>query len=630
MIRGRASADAWARPTSLSLVVMASALALSLTLSAAPAAGFDTVFERATFLAGSPAGPPPDNAPGWVEVELPDRWGQRRPDISGIGWYRLHFVLDRVPEAPIAAYIDHLSMNGELWLNGSWIGRQGRMEPPVAQNWNRPLLFALPTGLLRAGDNSLEIAIYRLPDCYGALGPVRIGDASDLSLLHARSSFWRVGVARAATVGSGLFAAIMLAFWLGTRDPAYGAFSAVCAAIAVSNLNFHVRDILISSQLWEALVCSAALLAAAAFWLFAQRLAARSRGWWESGLALYGVGILALFFVDHAVFHALFEVLGLLALALCAHAALVIANHTRREDRTSAMIYGAVGSAALVFIGHDVALQLGWLSQPARFLYPWVGPLLVAGFGAGLTRRFLRSFREAEGQRDLLVVRVEEKRTELESRFAELRVLERERLLSLERERIMREMHDGVGGHLVRTLSMLEGRGASRDELASELREALADMRLVIDSLDPSADDLGTKLGMLRTRLERILAPEGVELIWRTEALPALPHLGAEASLHVLRIVQEAVTNILRHAQATRLTLSAQLKTGKGGTPGVAIEVSDDGIGLAAGTVRGRGIANMERRAELLGALLFVRALEGGSGTSVALWIPVHSMGDGE
>ena len=128
----------------------------------------------------------------------------------------------------------------------------------------------------------------------------------------------------------------------------------------------------------------------------------------------------------------------------------------------------------------------------------------------------------------------------------------------------MREMHDGVGGHLVRTLSMLEGRGASREELAEELREALADMRLVIDSLDPSADDLATRLGMLRTRFERILARERVELVWRAEALPPLPHLGAEDSLHVLRIVQEAVTNVLRHAKATRLTLAARLAAGRG------------------------------------------------------------------
>ena len=87
-------------------------------------------------------------------------------------------------------------------------------------------------------------------------------------------------------------------------------------------------------------------------------------------------------------------------------------------------------------------------------------------------------------------------------------------------------------------------------------------MRLVIDSLDPSADDLATRLGMLRTRLERILAREHVELVWRAEALPPLPHLGAENSLHVLRIVQEAVTNVLRHAKAKRLTLSARLQPG--------------------------------------------------------------------
>ena len=58
---------------------------------------------------------------------------------------------------------------------------------------------------------------------------MRIGDAAELGALHARQTFWRVDVARASTVASVLFAAIMLAFWLGTRDPAYGAFAVVCA-----------------------------------------------------------------------------------------------------------------------------------------------------------------------------------------------------------------------------------------------------------------------------------------------------------------------------------------------------------------------------------------------------------------
>ena len=188
-------------------------------------------------------------------------------------------------------------------------------------------------------------------------------------------------------------------------------------------------------------------------------------------------------------------------------------------------------------------------------------------------------------------------------------------------------MRDGVGGHLVRTLSMLDGRGASREELAEQLREALADMRLVIDSLDPSVDDLATRLGMLRSRLERILSRQNVELVWRTEALPPLPHLGAENSLHVLRIVQEAVTNVLRHAKATRLTLSARLEAGIGGATGVTVEVRDDGIGVAAAEVGGRGMANMRRRPELLGAQLEISDASGAGGTRVALWIPADASG---
>ena len=323
----------------------AAAVALVALALAAPASAFDELLDRAAFRAGAATRPPADDAPGWTTVSLPDRWGDRRPETAGEGWYRLAFELDAMPAEPLAVYIDHLSMNGALWLNGSWIGQHGSMDPPVAQNWNRPLLFPLPVSLLHPGTNELYVQLHRLPHCYGGLGPVRIGDAAELGALHARQTFWRVDVARASTVASVLFAAIMLAFWLGTRDPAYGAFSVVCMVIAISNLNFHVRDIPLSSQRWEALVCSAALLGAAAFWMFAQRLAGLRRTRFECALLAYTLTTGALFFVDHRWFHPLFNALGLIALGLCVHAALVIARHARSEDWPSAAIYTAVGDA---------------------------------------------------------------------------------------------------------------------------------------------------------------------------------------------------------------------------------------------------------------------------------------------
>jgi signal transduction histidine kinase len=597
-------------------------IAIVCTCLAPEAIALDLELDRAELRIGDATLPPPADATGWQSVSLPDRWTERRPEVAGVGWYRIAFELESVPEQPLAVYLEHVSMNASVWANGSWIGQEGRMEPPVSQSWNRPLYFALPRGLLHPGTNLLEVRLHRLADCYGGLGPIRVGDAEALSILYARNHFWRVEVARASTVVSLLFALIMLAFWAGSRDAAYAAFASVCALLAVNDMNFHVRDIPLSSGHWEALVCNAALLSAAAFWVFAQRFAGHGRTVRERWLLVYAAIGLTLFVVSHGLFHPLFNALSVVAVGLSLHAALVIERHARREDPPIAAVYAGLAVLILGILGHDLGVQLGWIAQPALLLYPWIGSLLVLGFGAGLTRRFVRAFREAEGQRDLLARRIEEKRVELEERSFELRALEHDRLIGLERERIMREMHDGVGGHLVRTLSMLEGREADRGELADALREALDDMRIVIDSLDPSADDLAIRLGMLRTRLERSLARSGVMLAWRLDPLVPEPILGAEASLHVLRIVQEAVTNAVRHASATTLTVAMRSHAGPGGVPGIVIEVSDDGIGWKPARPTGRGTANMRRRAELIGATLEIGARDAAPGTRVALFIP--------
>lgn len=574
----------------------------------ARAAGADATLREGRFRVGAVEAPPADAEAGWAPVHLPDPWPATRPDASGPGWYRLALELDAPPAERQAVYIEHASMNAAVWVNGEWIGSGGRMRPPVAQNWNRPLLFDFSPRLLRAGENVVHVQLYRLPDCYGGLGPVRVGALAALAPLHDARFFWQVELPRAGTLVSGMVALAMLAFWLGSRDPAYAAFAAVSALLGVGGLNYHVRDIPLASRTWEALVCVAGLLAAPAFALFAHRLAGWRRARLEAAFGVSGAASLALFAVDHGVFHPLYNALGAAALAICAWSLAPLLSHARRHDRALLFVHPCLGAAILSILGHDLAVQLGWVGQPAPQLLPFVAPLLVGGLGAMLTRRFVRAFRTAEGR--------------LAASTARLRAFERERVLAQERERIVREMHDGLGGHLVRTLSMVERRGASPGEIAESLRAALDDMRLVLDSLDPGAQDLAAVLAQLRDRLGPRVERCGVRFEWAVRDLPH-PPLSAEALLDVLRILQEAVTNVLRHARATRIRVATREQAGEGGRPGIAVEVSDDGVGIAPGAAAGRGIANMTFRAGRLGGALRIGPAEAGPGTRVELWLPL-------
>ena len=108
--------------------------------------------------------------------------------------------------------------------------------------------------------------------------------------------------------------------------------------------------------------------------------------------------------------------------------------------------------------------------------------------------------------------------------------------------------------------------------------------------------------------------------MWSVDGAPEVDTFPPEKTLHILRIIQEAVTNALRHAHADRIEVSvAFLEEGEGG---LRIAIRDFGCGVSPGMSRdGRGIQNMRTRAEALGAAF---RIEGAApGTLIELRVPV-------
>jgi len=194
------------------------------------------------------------------------------------------------------------------------------------------------------------------------------------------------------------------------------------------------------------------------------------------------------------------------------------------------------------------------------------------------------------------------------------------KLLSLERERMTREMHDGLGGQLVSILAMVERGLTVPSDIAEALRRAIDDIRIIIDSLDPATTDLNTSLGKLRARLEPLLRRNGISVTWNVDDELEADLFPPEAVLHMLRIIQEAVMHSLRHANASAIAVNVTL--GRGDNRQLRISILDNGCGPSIkSTTGGRRIGNMNSRAEELGAE--IRIEDAAPGTRVTLDIPV-------
>lgn len=186
-----------------------------------------------------------------------------------------------------------------------------------------------------------------------------------------------------------------------------------------------------------------------------------------------------------------------------------------------------------------------------------------------------------------------------------------------EREKMLADMHDGLGSQLATARLKVERGEMQQADLADLLRECMADLHLMVDTLRDQGDSLATALVDYRFRTERRLAERDIVLDWQVD-LEHAPPMSANHLLQVLRIVQEAINNALKHSAAKHIRVMARYRKGQG----YDIRVEDDGVGLSTDVVSGRGLANMRKRARDIGGELQLGRGPGAAGCVVNLALP--------
>ena len=192
-----------------------------------------------------------------------------------------------------------------------------------------------------------------------------------------------------------------------------------------------------------------------------------------------------------------------------------------------------------------------------------------------------------------------------------------------ERRRVAAELHDEIGQivtALVLELDRSQHAAAHERDDALERSRAVAgqlldDVRRLARSLRPEVlDELGL-VPALTNLCDRLSAQTGVEI--RRAFGDDLPELGPDVQLVIYRVVQESLTNVVRHSQAARATVALSHAGGA-----VELRVEDDGIGVRDAESSHGGIRGMRERALLVGGLLAVGRSDAG-GTAVRLRVPV-------
>lgn len=243
---------------------------------------------------------------------------------------------------------------------------------------------------------------------------------------------------------------------------------------------------------------------------------------------------------------------------------------------------------------------------------------LILFIAIGLARHGGEIYRLAALNNEAFARKVDEKQRQVEANNALLRDQDRERTLHQERSRIMRDVHDGIGSQLKKLLARTRDTEAKNDTMTAGLQTAIDDLNLIVDSLDSIDGSLEGALETFCARSETRCAAAGIAIAREVERIGPTKSIGPAAVLQIYRILQEALSNAIRHGAARHITLA--LRTGQ--TPRtLEVSLKDDGRGFEPATMgtRGRGLANMRRRAESIGAKLLIGSSSEGSLVTLTL-----------
>jgi two-component system, NarL family, sensor histidine kinase UhpB len=557
-------------------------------------------------------------------VELP------HSDCCGPGYrlVRMNFALDAVPADGLALIPQLGSDNFHVRVNGQWTRQDGRLNlPRPTYHGNLKTILYISPSVLKVGVNRLEFVAMRASIPYFDIGKPMLAPYAQASELLAHRNFI-LNDYKIISYSFGLLAAALAFLLLARSEQKRFAFW-VCVVLAAWGLRYHYytwTDPPFSGPVRMVYYFVLTLTIPVAWVNMIDAWTGRPWRWLSWLTGLIWAGIVVTFFslltatdaapYDQAVTltNGVGIVLGGLGIARFLWHFL-----TRRDDRywEAALFLLCITLMILDFYGE-------FSGSGAKGFLVTSFPILILAFPVAFIARNIRLFRSMNEFNELLTGQLREREAELADNYARQSELARRETLVAERQRLMRDMHDGIGGQLMSLLFASRKQPMPQEELTTSLQQVIDELRLIIDSLDTVGETLGTALATFRARIEPRLSAAGIELRWDNSLPDTLDGLGPREVLQIFRIVQEAVTNVIKHANSS--TLDIAIAKAEGETSSIAITIADAGQGNVAKPGEGHGIQNMTARAQSIGGSLEI--VSGPTGTRLQLLVPVRAPTD--
>lgn len=517
------------------------------------------------------------------------------------------------PGASLAVYLSTRSDVGNVRLNGVEIAASEPLERQQGDVSSEPVYYPVPAGAVRAGDNLLTIDKPTGPGVV-SLSSFAIGSAEPLaSAYRARRlllvdmpligiailSFtailclianWPEGDRRRMRslvvlllVSAGTTAALTYApqgqmpLWM-----TIGLYTVANLIMAIAVLAYAGED--------------SGLLRLRRRWLLALvvlAFVATGVGLWWAQLSPPDMGLRVGTLVRSAFW--LFILTGGAAMAMLLHA--VAAQHWRMWAERLAFVL-CFAFLLIDRVGTLIPLKSPFDSSLPVTL-PWspvVGALLGVAVIVSLARQASEARRTVVEANSILAARLAEQDAELAQTYETQRELLARQAVLEERQRIVRDMHDGIGGQLLGLMMQVRSGQADHAVVASGLQASITDLRLIVDSMDTAEGGLAEALHAFEQRARTLVEASGMTLAFEHGLGDRPLHFPPRTTLSILRILQEAVSNAVQHSRGSRISVGSAVSEDR-----LVLTVADDGVGLSEDRRAGRGLINIGARAKDLG-----------------------------
>lgn len=507
-----------------------------------------------------------------------------------------------------------------VWLNGTRVAEFGALEDPDADYSNLPLLAHLPWHLRQPGNNTVLIQV--AGDCrrLSGLSTMELGPWAPIAAAHTRATELRT---YPAVVVISLCTLMMLAAMLYatlTQHRLAWSFALANGLWAASTALWWMREPPLPYALWYFFVD-----ASFASWVM---LVARQCMWlshtyqpWVGRLQWVTLFQYLLLIAVAAVYPAVLPLKPLsmyVALAVYVFLVLRVIVLSAREPSESRVLIclAIVPMLGLGALDHWASwLAPGRNAYQSYFYSPLVSLALLLSLGLLMMRQFQQAMRNDQHYRQSLESEVERQRQELALHYQHEREHAKQAAVQAERQRIVRDMHDGLGAQLVGMLASVRSDTVNANHLEDDIALAMEHLRATMDNLSSVEQDLSTVLAQFRFHHAPRLVRAGLQLRWRVDALPNAVWPPA-AVWEMQQMLREVFANILKHAKAAHITVTAGCQEGV-----CSIGVSDDGKGFDPGTLQeGRGLQHLRDRARHVGVQLDVFSAPGKGTTITWRW----------